>query len=70
MRWTQSLASDVAEGDQMLVCVASVIGHGDLLQVIVGDARGDGAQQGIGIGAEFSRSDWIMGVRSAATEAF
>jgi hypothetical protein len=52
MRWTQSLASDLAKGDQMLVCVASVVGHGDLLQVIVGDASGDGAQQGIGIGAE------------------
>jgi hypothetical protein len=70
MRWTQSLASDLAEGEEMLVCVAFVVGYGDLLQVIVGDASGEGAQQGIGVGAEFSRSDWIMGACSAVIEAF
>jgi len=52
MRWTQSLASDLAEGEEMLVCVAFVVGYGDLLQVIVGNVSGEDAQQRIGIGAE------------------
>jgi hypothetical protein len=45
--------SDLAKGLEVLSGVTSVISLRDFLQVIVGDASGEGAQQGIGVGAEF-----------------
>ena len=38
--------------EHVLISAHSVVGQGDLLQVIVGNVSGEDAQQRIGIGAE------------------